>query len=292
MELQIDSNILFRCAYTPSRLIQNQKMNQPTPSSTPLHTQNPLGRFSNRAKDYAHYRPSYPSEAIDCILDGMRSPAEFVVADVGAGTGISARLMAERGVHVWAIEPNAAMRNAATPHPLIEFCDATAEKTHLLDQSVDVVLCCQSFHWFNKPVALEEFHRILKPSGRVALMWNDRNLDDPFTQAYSEIISQAAERQIFDQGDRKSGSVLKHSPLFTNYRTHTLFHTHKLDLTGLLGLALSSSYIPKTGTAYEQLMHDLETLHHQWSQTSPNGTVSLAYQVNLHLADRTHSALA
>ncbi|WP_295618085.1 hypothetical protein [Chamaesiphon sp. GL140_3_metabinner_50] len=87
-----------------------------------LYTLNPLNRFSDRAADYVKYRPSYPAAVIDTILDGLDA-AMLVAADIGAGTGISARLLAERGVRVFAIEPNAAMSAAATPHPLVEFRD-------------------------------------------------------------------------------------------------------------------------------------------------------------------------
>lgn len=82
---------------------------------------NPLSRFSDRAADYAKHRPSYPTPAIDAILEGFGEPPQLVAADIGAGTGISSRLLAERGVRVIAIEPNAAMREAASPHPLVEF---------------------------------------------------------------------------------------------------------------------------------------------------------------------------
>jgi SAM-dependent methyltransferase len=252
-------------------------------SLPPLHTQNPLDRFSNRAQDYAKYRPSYPPEAIDLILQDLGGPSGLTVADIGAGTGISARLMADRGATVWAIEPNAAMREVATAHPRVTYRDGTAEQTGLPDQSVDLVLCCQSFHWFNKPVALAEFHRILKPNGRVALMWNDRNPDDPFTQEYSEILSQAADREIFERGDRKSGHVLAESPWFAHFRSHTLFHSYALTLEGLMGLVLSSSYMPKSGERYDQLMIELPDLYQRWAQA---GQVHLSYRVNLYLADR------
>lgn len=82
---------------------------------------NPQSRFSDRAQDYAKYRPSYPSEAIDCILAGLETSG--IAADIGAGTGISSRLLADRGVKVIAIEPNAAMKQAAESHPLVEFGD-------------------------------------------------------------------------------------------------------------------------------------------------------------------------
>ncbi|MBN3947811.1 MAG: methyltransferase domain-containing protein [Nostoc sp. NMS7] len=96
-------------------------MSQINPETTALHTLNPLNRFSERAEDYVKYRPSYPADAIDIILEGLGENSQLVATDIGAGTGIDSRLLAERGVNVIAIEPNAAMREAAKPHPLIEF---------------------------------------------------------------------------------------------------------------------------------------------------------------------------
>ncbi len=112
-------------------------MNETNVETTPLHAMNPQDRFSDRAGDYAKYRPSYPAAAIDSILEGLDEPS--VAADIGAGTGISSRLLAERGVRVVAIEPNAEMRQAALPHPLVSFHNGTAENTNLPNASVKVV---------------------------------------------------------------------------------------------------------------------------------------------------------
>lgn len=68
--------------------------------ATPLYAMNPLNRFSDRAADYVKYRPSYPDAAIDKILEGLGSISQLVAADIGAGTGISSRLLAEREVKV------------------------------------------------------------------------------------------------------------------------------------------------------------------------------------------------
>ncbi len=157
-------------------------MNENNLEETPLHTMNPLSRFSDRAADYAKYRPSYPDQAIATILEGLGNPSQLVAADIGAGTGISSRLLAERGVRVLAIEPNPSMREAASPHALVEFRNGTAEATNLPDSSVDLVTCFQAFHWFDPAPTLWEFHRILKPSGRLALVWNDRSQEDEFTK--------------------------------------------------------------------------------------------------------------
>ena len=71
---------------------------------TPLHTLNPQNRFTDRVEDYVKYRPSYPTAAIDKILENFTLP--ITAADIGAVTGISSRLLATRCVKVIAIEPN------------------------------------------------------------------------------------------------------------------------------------------------------------------------------------------
>jgi 2-polyprenyl-3-methyl-5-hydroxy-6-metoxy-1,4-benzoquinol methylase len=119
--------------------------------STDLHTLNPLARFSDRAADYVKYRPSYPAAAIDIILAGLG--AAPVVADIGAGTGISARLLADRGARVIAIEPNAAMRTAAVSHPAIESRHGTAAASESALYQYSVNYFCQlpslGFGWIN-----------------------------------------------------------------------------------------------------------------------------------------------
>ena len=114
----------------------------------PLWEMNPTKRFSNRAVDYAKYRPTYPAKAIEAILRGMGDPARLVATDIGAGTGISARLLADRGVRVIAIEPNVEMQQSASAHPRVEWRAGEAEATGLLPQSMDLVQCAQAFHWF------------------------------------------------------------------------------------------------------------------------------------------------
>src|SRR4051794_7813043 len=122
-----------------------------------LHELNPMGRFNDRAADYVKFRPTYPAAAIDRILDGLGDPARLTVADVGAGTGILSRLLAERNVPVLAIEPAQGMRAAAAPHENVTWLTATAESTGLADASVDLVVCAQSFHWFRATDAIREF---------------------------------------------------------------------------------------------------------------------------------------
>ncbi|MEP0872243.1 class I SAM-dependent methyltransferase [Trichocoleus desertorum AS-A10] len=248
---------------------------------TPLHTLKPLSRFSDRAVDYAKYRPSYPEAAIALLLQGLEEPSQLVAVDMGAGTGISSRLLAEHGVHVFAIEPNADMQQAATPHALVEFRTATAEQSNLPSATVDLVTCFQSFHWLQPEQSLAEFHRILKLAGRLALVWNERDRSDEFTGAYSRLMREASNHH---PAEAKLGTVepLLTSPYFTHIQHHTLPYQQSLDLAGLLGRAQSVSYAPSSGEAKEQLLSNLKQLHEHWADA--HGLVQLAYQTNIYLA--------
>lgn len=248
---------------------------------TPLYVMNPLNRFSDRAADYVKYRPSYPIAAIDLILEGLQSTSQPIAADVGAGTGISSRLLAKRGVKVLAIEPNAQMRQVADLHPMVEFRDATAEATGLADAAVDLVACFQSFHWFNPQPTLLEFHRILKPSGRLAVVWNERDRDDELTAEYTRLIQVASNDHPAEQR-RVAIEPLLTSSLFSNLQQHKFAYKQEVDLAGLIGRAMSTSYIPRAGAAYEQLISDLQQLHATYC--NEQGFVNLVYSTSIFLA--------
>lgn len=257
-------------------------VNETNAEVTPLHTLNPLNRFSDRAVDYAKYRPSYPDEAIATLLAGLGNPSQLVAADIGAGTGIASRLLAEAGVHVIAIEPNAAMREAAIPHPLVEFRDGTAEATHLPDASVDLVTCFQAFHWFNPEPTLLEFHRLLKPTGRLAVVWNDRDRDHEFTQNYTRLV-QIASNHHPAESRMTSVDPLLTSSLFLDVRCITFTYRQPLDLEGLLGRVKSVSYIPQAGQALEQLRLGLEQLYNR--DRDAQGFVYMTYCTSVYLAN-------
>jgi ubiquinone/menaquinone biosynthesis C-methylase UbiE len=248
---------------------------------TPLHQMHPLDRFSDRVEDYVKYRPSYPTDAIAYILSQLET-TNPVIADVGAGTGISSHLLAEfNPISIVAIEPNSAMRKAAAPHPLIEFRDATAEATNLADNSVDLVTCFQSFHWFNPILVVPEFHRILKQLGRLAIVWNTRDRHDEFTAQYSSIVRKASNNH---PGERRADAIkpFLESPGFINCHYSIFPYKQKLDLSGLIGRAMSTSYIPKAGEAYQELLSHLQDLFKQ--NCDEEGFVSLVYQTEVYLA--------
>lgn len=234
----------------------------------------PTTRFADRASDYALFRPSYPPEAIDAVLDGLSEHETLIAADIGAGTGISSRLLADRGLRVFAVEPNAAMRESAEPHPRVSFVDGAAEATGLDPASVDLVLCAQAFHWFRPHEALAEFRRVLKPGGRLAFLVNERDNSDGAMRAYNDAIRAAAEREL-SEGMRVAvdealrGAGLRATPSSFPYG-------QALSREGLAGRARSASYVPKEGPRYERLIADLDAL---WrDHRAAEGLVTLAYR--------------
>lgn len=211
------------------------KQNEGKTDGIPMYQMNPTSLFSGRGTDYAKYRPGYPREAIATILQGLDHLPQPVAADIGAGTGIASRMLADCGVRVIAIEPNADMRLAASPHPLVEFREGKAEVTHLPDASVDLITCFQSFHWFDPVPTLSEFRRILKSSGRLAVVWGIWDEDDAFTKELSDLVTQASSNRLGLPSSESRVSALLESPLFHHVRSTSFTYQQQLDLQGLIG---------------------------------------------------------
>lgn len=242
-----------------------------------------VGRFSDRAADYVRYRPTYPAEAVHAILDGLGPAERLVAADVGAGTGISARLLGERGVRVIAVEPGKAMRRAAAPHPNVAWVAGRAEATGLCSASVDLVVCAQSFHWFPTTDALREFARILKTEGRLVIVWNRRRSSDPLTAGYRQAIVDAG-AEITGESRGFDLDVISESGLFSCPERQSFPNAQRLDLAGLIGRARSASYVPRTGAAGERLIHLLRALHARYHDA--NGLVTMVYDTEVFCSTR------
>ncbi len=250
----------------------------------------PLTYFTGLADRYAANRPSYPAAAIDAILQGL--PESPRIADVGCGTGIATTLLARAGARVIGIEPNDEMRRRAMndlPPELcsaVDFREATAEATGLEDGSVHAVLCAQSFHWFDLDAALNEFHRILAPGGRLALMWNVRVPQSEMDRIYAQCVIEAQEKA------KGEGRVLRRNygvdlnelgPQFSGGRQLAWRNPQTCTLPTLLGKAASASYFPREPAAADAL---LARLAHAFEQHQSGGVVEINQECRLTLATR------
>jgi SAM-dependent methyltransferase len=254
-----------------------------------LSQYNPTGRFTGLTELYAKCRPDYPSAALDYIVRRSGLYPGSLLVDVGCGTGISSRLFALRGIPVLGIEPNAEMRAAAetvvvpagTPVPI--YRAGTAEATGLGDVTADAVLAAQAFHWFEPETALREFHRILKPDGWVALIWNERDGADPFTAAYGSVFATVPESALVECGRGRAGEPLLVSALFQRAERVVFAHAQVLDEEGMLGRAFSASYAPREPAQAEAFAAALRGVFQRFAE---GGQVSLCYETIVYLGQQ------
>jgi SAM-dependent methyltransferase len=244
---------------------------------------NPTERFSGLADAYAKNRPDYPAVAVEHIIARCGLTGGALLVDVGCGTGISTRLFAARGVHVIGVEPNDDMLARAEPAPGVRYVKGTAEATGLDDGCAAAVLAAQAFHWFDAPAALREFHRILRPGGWVALMWNERDGRDPCTAAYGEVMRTGPDAAAVEGPRMRAGEVLLHSPLFVEAHKVTFAHEQAVDEAGLLGRAFSASYAPREPAAAEAFAARLRDVFARFQR---DGRVVLRYETSVYLGKR------
>ena len=236
-------------------------------------------RFSDRVADYVKYRPDYP----EAILSALQVSPDWVVADIGSGTGISTELFLRAGCRVQAVEPNEAMRVKAeellSHYPGFVSVNGTAEATGLAAGSFDLIIAGQAFHWFDPVSTRAEFVRISRPGAVVALIWNERLMELPFEKKYEELILQYA-------GDYKT---INHKNI-TDSQIGDFFHPadfvlkqflnwQDFDFDGLKGRLLSSSYIPKEGERFETMIRALDELFRQYAV---NGKVRVRYDTKMY----------
>ncbi len=243
-------------------------------------------RFTDRVADYVKYRPTYPREVVMFLhaTCGLAKGAQ--VADIGAGTGISARLFLDAGHPVVAVEPNQAMREASVAW-LADFEDfsavsGSAEATTLADASVDLVIAAQAFHWFDPATARREFARILKPGGLVAPFWNSRLLSGtPFLTGYEALLKHYG--VDYTEVSERYGDDVSMSAWFGDSFAHkaTFPNAQNLDFDGLKGRLMSSSYAPKPGHPNHEPM--FAALRELFDRTAQNGTVEFAYDTRVYV---------
>lgn len=139
------------------------------------------GDFTGLASNYSKFRPSYSQSVVSAILGIVGKPVSDVdFVDVGAGTGIWTRLVAERGVNsAHAVEPNDDMRKHGEQDcaDTITFTKGSGEVTGLESDSADLLTMASSFHWVDFEKGTAEFSRVLRPGGCFAALWNPRYIE-------------------------------------------------------------------------------------------------------------------
>ena len=143
--------------------------------------------FGDVAEAYDRARPAYPAEAVPWLVGADRQ----VVLELGAGTGKLTSMLQGHGHQLLATDPLPQMLSVLARNTSVSHVAATAESIPVRSRSVDVVVCAQSFHWFDHDAALEEIARVLRPGGVISLVWNTYDVGIPWVRRLKKLISPA-----------------------------------------------------------------------------------------------------
>jgi SAM-dependent methyltransferase len=133
--------------------------------------------FSERASEYARFRPRYPGELFDALvrLTGERRLAW----DCGTGNGQAAVALAVHFRRVVATDASPQQLAHAERHARVAYVRGVETASGLANASVDLVTVAQALHWFDVTAFFEEVRRVLRPGGAVAVWCYDLARIDP-----------------------------------------------------------------------------------------------------------------
>jgi SAM-dependent methyltransferase len=242
--------------------------------------QHPNSRsFELVADVYERARPEYPSEAVVWMSEELGLAEGRTVLDLGAGTGKLTRALVPTGARVIAVEPGermlAELRRAV---PGVEALRGAAETIPLADDSVDAITVGQAFHWFRHDEAVPELHRVLRPGGRVALIWNSRDQDRPLQREFSALIRPMIPPDRPPVGHSVKG--LEESELFGPVERRTFPFLQRLDADGLVDRISSVSFVAAApADARAELERGLREI-----VAAEGGSVEFAYVTEIYVS--------
>lgn len=245
----------------------------------------PTQRFSSRVERYVKYRPTYPAHVLDILREGCGLSSDWIIGDIGSGTGLLTELFLRNGNRVFGVEPNQEMRRAGEQllhkYPTFVSIVGTAEATTLPDRSLNLITAGQAFHWFDPERTRQEFARILCPGGWVALIWNIRQTEaTPFMQDYQRLLQTFATEPELVDPTRGDGAEVVAFFGPSNSTMRSCPNRQVFNLEGLRGRLLSSSYTPENDhPSYKPMLQALDTL---FQTHQVDGLVTFEYETKVY----------
>lgn len=237
-------------------------------------------RFDGKGDIYEKARPKYASELLEYLKNTLNISDSAVIADIGSGTGIFTEQLLFCGYTVYAVEPNEDMRRKAEEKLMgyEGFHSVTGAdcNTSLPNNSVDCITVAQAFHWFDAAAFKKECQRILKPGGKILIIYNSRDEEAECTRALAELRRKYnPEFHGFSNGISDDACRA-----FFDYHCDVLKWDNSLtyDRNGYINRLLSSSYSLKEGDPrFDEYISEINELFDRFAVdgkiTVPTNTV-------------------
>ncbi|HEV8206611.1 MAG TPA: class I SAM-dependent methyltransferase [Acidimicrobiia bacterium] len=200
--------------------------------------------FGREAEVYERVRPSYPADAVAWLVDNLGLGPRRIVLDLAAGTGKFTRLLAPSGATVLAAEPVEGMRRRfVTAVPGVPMAAAAAETLPIAPRSLDAITVAQAFHWFDADRAFGEFARVLRPRGRVGMIWNARDRSTDWVNEVWSIMDRVEKRAPWRDHEHGDDSAPRPRDGFRPFHAETFRHEQSITPEGVVDRIASVSHV-------------------------------------------------
>jgi rfaE bifunctional protein kinase chain/domain len=245
-------------------------------------TEDNTNRFDGLSGVYAESRPGYLDDAVNNILASL--PEHPIIADIGSGTGKLSKMLLDKNAFVYCVEPNDEMRAVSEKYLKgfnnVRIINGTCDKTTIEDKSVDCITVAQAFHWFEPNAFLEECRRILKPDGKVYLLWNTRDVKAPVNERCIEIYSEFCDDfHGFSKGMESDDTVIREF-FGGEYKKEVYPFPLVFNKEQFVKRCLSSSYtLRENDPGFADFKHRFETL---FDDLNEDGTVIVPNETTVY----------
>ena len=244
--------------------------------------------FGREAEEYERVRPSYPADAVAWLVDNLGLGPGRTVLDLAAGTGKLTRLLVPFGAAVLAAEPVDGMRRGfVAAVPGVPVVAAVAEALPVAGESLDAITVAQAFHWFDADRAFDEFARVLRPRGRVGLIWNARDRSSDWVNEVWSIMDRVEKRAPWRDHEQGHDSAPRPRAGFGPLHAATFRHEQSITPEGVVGRIASVSHVAVLPPAERQrVLDEVRDVLARHPDARGRPELHLPYRVDVYWCER------